>query len=173
MLTDERLSLQECHKRFAVETNNAIWSILDKDCPDEQELDEALGLAFTSRFHWSKVGTIVNEARAEYMISRVYSAMEQGELALAHANTCLDLIQSQSEIAIRRADKGLVMKEPVVFEDFDLPFAYEAIARACAVLGDSESCRGHVLLAKKAIAKIEDPEDRKICEEQLETVKCP
>ncbi|MCF2137610.1 MAG: hypothetical protein K9W43_10310 [Candidatus Thorarchaeota archaeon] len=172
-MKEEQTKLQEFHRKFATETNNAIWSILDKDAPDEKERDEALGLAFTSRFHWSKIGTIVHRARAEYMISRVYNAMRLGELALAHATTCLDLIQSKDEIAITRADKGLVMQEPVVFADFDLPFAYEALARAHAVLGDGESCKSYVALAKKAIAKVQDPENRKICTDELEKVECP
>ncbi|MHA1772488.1 MAG: hypothetical protein ACTSYL_12685 [Candidatus Thorarchaeota archaeon] len=54
-MTEEETKLLEFHRKFATETNNAIWSILDKDSPEENELDEALGWAFTSRFHWSKV----------------------------------------------------------------------------------------------------------------------
>ncbi|MHA1772489.1 MAG: hypothetical protein ACTSYL_12680 [Candidatus Thorarchaeota archaeon] len=115
----------------------------------------------------------MHRARAEYMISRIYNRMKLGELALAHANKCLDLIQSKDEIAIKRVDKGLVKQEPVVFADFDLPFAYEALARAYAVLGDGESCKTYVALAKKAIAKVKDLEDRKICTDELEKVECP
>lgn len=172
-MVEGKKSLEEFHREIAVKTNNSIWKILDKNSPDEQELDDALGWAFASRYHWSELGSLVNIARADYMISRVFSAMKRGDLALEYANKCLDLIQSKSEIAIQRAQLGLMEKLPEVFADYDLAFAYEAIARAYAILGKREECRFYVDLAKKAISQVQKSEDRKACQSELVKVKCP
>ncbi len=164
---------KEFHKRIAIETNEAVWTVLDGAAPELEDLDRALGWAFTSRYHWEEAGTVVNIARAEYMISRVYSAMGQGDLALNHAERCLDLIQSKSEIAIVRADKSLMCREPVAFADFDIVFAYEALARAYSALGRAEECQAYVALARKALDDVSDPNNREVCRTELDKVRCP
>jgi hypothetical protein len=154
-MTDEKkMTLEKFHKKFAVETNNGIWPILDKEKPTDDELEEALHMAHTSMFHWSKIGKPINKARAEYMISRVCSAMGRGEAALFHAKKCLKITE----------ETGI--------GDWDLAFAYEAIARAHGVASDTKNCRKFKETAQKAIDDIKGEEDKKICQGELDKVSC-
>jgi tetratricopeptide (TPR) repeat protein len=150
----------EIHKQIGIETNNAIWPILDKKKATKDELDEAMHMAYTSRYHWSKVGTIVNAVRAEYMIARVYSKMKRSEPALYHAKKALKL-----------ANKA--KKEDSNWQDWDMPFIYEVLARAHAVAGNKEECMKYYERAQKAISKVKDEEDKKICQGELDQVRCP
>lgn len=122
--------------------------------PTDTQLEEALHSAYTSRYHWSKVGTAVNAVRAEYMISRVYSAMKRAEPALFHAKRCLEITKKNK------------------IGDFDLAFAYEVTARAQAVAGNKTECKKYYELARTAIEEIKNPEDKKICEGELKKVTC-
>ena len=146
--------MEEFHKKIAVETNNQIWPALDAENPTEAELETALHGAYASRYHWSKIGTAVNAVRAEYMIARVYGAMKRGEPALFHAKRCLEIAKEN--------DIG----------DWDLAFAYEVMARANSVAGNKTECKKYHELAQNAINEIEGPEDKKICQGELDKVIC-
>lgn len=149
-------TMDEFHKKTAVETSNQIWPVLDAENPTEAQLEEALHMAYASRYHWSKIGTAANAMRAEYMIARVYSAMKRGEPALFHAKRCLE-IGKENENDI---------------EDWDLPFAYEVVARAYSAAGDKSECKKYCDLAQNAINEIKGPEDKKICQGELDKVTC-
>jgi len=49
-------------------------------------------------------------------------------------------------------------------EEFDLPAAYEALARAHMVAGDEAEMRRYAELGRAATARIADEDDRKIME---------
>ncbi len=164
--------LEDYEKEIAAEAAHTVKALLKRPSLDSEELDVALGMAFASRYHWGRIGSIVNAARAEYLISRLYSEMGRGELSLEHATNYLDLIQSHDEVAIRRADKGLAAGLPEVFADRDLPLAYEALARASAVLGLGEDCRQYLLLARRAADRMSSDEDRRELLTLLDRVKC-
>ena len=153
-MPEERMTLDEFHKKLAVETNNGIWPVLDKAEPTDEELEEALHMAHTSRYHWSKIGEPINIARAEYMISRVCSAMNRGEPAMFHAKRCLEIIE---ELGVG---------------DFDLAFAHEAMARAFAAANDSKNCKKYKDRAQKATNDVKESEDRKICQGELDKFEC-
>jgi len=113
-----------------------------------------LHAAHASRYHWGEVGTVVNRARGEWQCSRVYSALGRAEPALHHANRCLELCESNVP----------------ELDDFDLPFAYEALARANAVAGDAESARHWIGRARAAAEAIVDEDDRALLEADLATI---
>ncbi|MBD3157983.1 MAG: hypothetical protein GF309_04280 [Candidatus Lokiarchaeota archaeon] len=155
MTDDDKLSIEEFHKEIAVETNNAIWPILDKEDPSEGELEDALDMAHTSRYHWKKIGKPINLARADYMISRVASAMGRAESALHHAKRCLEITK----------DTGV--------GDWDLAFAYEAMARAYAVAKDKEKFKEYREYAKEAISDIDSEQDKEIVRGELDKISFP
>ena len=159
MTEDKKMTEMEFHKQVAIETNNGIWPALDKENPSKDELENALHMAHASRYHWSKVGTAVNLVRAEYMISRVCSAMKRGEPALYHANRGLEIAKDAE-----KTDKN--------FKDWDMPFVYEALARAHAATGNKSECKTYKDKAQKLIDKVSDPEDKKICQGELDKVQC-
>jgi hypothetical protein len=55
--------------------------------------------------------------------------------------------------------------------DFDIAFAYEALARAYAIAGDSEKSREYVRLADQAAEQIESEDNWNYFMSELATVK--
>ncbi len=153
-VSEEKMTIEEFHKRMAINTNNGIWPILDKSAPTKDELEEALHMAHTSLYHWSEVGQPINIARAEYMVSRVYCAFSWAEPALYHAQRCLKLT------------------EEIGTGDFDLAFAYEVMTRAYSVAGEKARCKKYRALTQKATDAVKNEEDRKICQAELDKIKC-
>ena len=102
---------------------------------------------------WSKVGKPLNFARAEWQLARVYAVAGLPERARHHGQHCLEICQANR------------------LGSFDLAFAWEALARAHAVAGDTAE-RGECLArAHEAAAQIADEEDRKVLMADLETVR--
>ena len=159
MSDDKKMTLKEFHTKIAKETNNGIWPTLDDDNPTKEELEEAMHMAHTARYHWSKVGTKVNLVRAEYMIARVYAHMKRGEAALFHANRGYELAKEAE-----KTDEN--------WKDWDMPFIYEALAKAHAAAGNKDECKKWIKTAQTAIDAIADDEDKKICQGELDKAKC-
>ena len=74
------------------------------------------------------------------------------EPALFHAQKVLDICQREG------------------IADFDLAFAYEALARACALAGDTSEARRWAELARAACAQVAEDDDREIVLSDLETL---
>jgi hypothetical protein len=110
--------------------------------------------AHASRYHWGLVpeATPANLARGEWQISRVYAVLKMAESARYHAQRVLDICQ----------DNGI--------GDWDLAFAFEALARAHAVAGEAGKARHYTDRALAAVANITDEEDRALVLADLETI---
>ena len=140
------------HRAQGVEANNATWQWLGK--PDDERSDEDDELmtrsAYAAAYHWARATGRgpENEARAEWLLSRVWAVRGEGALALRHAD--------RSAAAV--AAGGL--------QDFDLAYAHEARARALACLGRHDEAR-RGLAAARAVP-IADDEDRTILEGDLD-----
>ncbi len=158
-MADEKMTMNEFHKKIAISTNNGIWAILDNDSPSSHELENALHMAHTARYHWSEVGSVVNAVRAEYMIARVYALMKRAEPALFHANRGFELAKEAENTDEK-------------WKDWDMPFIYEALARAHSVAGNKSECKRYKDLAQKATDVVEGEEDKKICQGELDKVTC-
>jgi DNA-binding transcriptional MerR regulator len=142
-------------KKQAAGLFNGTWTLLEK--PDRRPADDArmIHMAHASAYHWGEVGGPENWARGEWQCSRVYSVVERPEPALFHARRCLALCNEYG------------------IGDFDLAFAYEALARACAVGSDHDEARRWAELARSAAADIADDEDRDLVLADLETLPGP
>ena len=108
------------------------------------EDDEIVHAAHASRYHWGKAESCkpVNLARGEWQVSRVYSVLGRAEPALYHAQRCLDICREHA------------------IGDFDVAYAYEALARASAVAGRAAEAARYVGLGRAAGERIADQEDR-------------
>jgi len=111
--------------------------------------------AHTSRWHWARVGEPVNLARGEWLCSRVYATLERGEPALWHARRCVEINESLPVDAR---------------ESWDLPAAYEAMARASFAAGDSASGALWKAKATAALEDIGDADDREPIAQDLATL---
>ncbi len=151
MTDEQKYSLEECHKKFAVDSFNLVWSLLDKKDRTKQEDDKMVHAAHASRFHWGEIGTVVEFERGEWQVSRVYSVLNRPQGALYHAKRCLEICERNN------------------IGDFDIAFAYEAMARANAALGEKSECEKYIKLAKEAGEKIKGKEDKDIFFKDLES----
>ena len=140
-------------RQLAVDLFNHVWTLLEKQERTPAEDDEMLHSAHASRYHWGEVGRPVNLARGEWQCSRVYAVLGRAEPALHHARRCLELCEA-TEV-----------------EDWDVPFAYEALARAHLVAGDAAEAARCEQLAREAGERIADAEDRDHLLAELATLR--
>ena len=148
----EKKPSKEDHRKFAVNCFNMTWSLLDKKDRTKEEDDKMVHAAHASRFHWGEIGTAVEVERGEWQISRVYSVLHRADSALYHAKRCLEICQQKN------------------IGDFDIAFAYEAMARASTVAGDRSNCEHYLKLATEAGKQIREKGDRDYIFNQLKTI---
>ncbi len=148
------MSREVDHRQLAVDAFNHVWTLLEKDDRTPDEDDELLHEAHASTYHWLKAPECrpENRVRGEWISSRVYATLGRGEPALHHARRCLELCE-QHAVA-----------------DFDLAYAYEAHARASAVVGDDERARRYAAAAREAGERIADADDRELLFGDLATL---
>ena len=143
---------QEIHRKFAIESFNSTWDLLDKTDRSQEEDLKMIQLTHVSRFHWGEIGVPMNFARGDWQISRVYAVLGFGEVAFKYA-----------ESSMKHCKKNNI-------GDFDLAFACEALARASAVSGDTQKVEKYFQLAKNAGDEIEKEEDRAYFLKELSTI---
>ena len=150
----EKKPSEEDHRKFAVNCFNLTWSLLDKKNRTKEEDDKMVHTAHASCYHWGEIGTPLEFERGEWQISRVYSVLERGEPALYHAKRCLEICKENN------------------IEDFDIGFAYEAMARACVIMGNKKECEKNIELAREAAEQIKKKEDKDYFLSELKTINC-
>ena len=104
-----------------------------------------INFAKASLYHWklSPKFESVNEQRGEWLISHVYAVLEKGDEALHHAH---ETVRPTNEHG---------------FKDFDLAYAYEAMARSYAASKNEDSFSEFYSKAKDAGELINDSKDKK------------
>ncbi|MBN1754904.1 hypothetical protein JW877_01690 [bacterium] len=143
MSDEKKYSLQEAHQAFAAGLFNQCWELLEKEDRSEEDTRKLINAAHASLYHWSRIGKPINLQRGEWMISHVYSVMHRSEPALYHARNCLKLTREHD------------------FKDFDLAYAYEAMARASAANDDRDEFTKYFKMAEEAAEQIAKEGDNK------------
>jgi hypothetical protein len=138
-------------RTLAANLFNAVWELLEAERTGEDD-EKMLHMAHASRYHWGQVGRPENLARGEWQCSRVYAVLGRPEPALHHARRVLEICEA-NDIA-----------------DFDLAFAYEALARAHAIAGDAATARHMTERALGALEGITEDEDRTLVLDDLATI---
>ena len=144
---------REWHHTFAVRLFNLTWDLLDKPDRTLEDDERMIHAAHASRFHWGEIGTPLEAERGEWQISHVYATLERTEPALHHAARCLAICLEHD------------------YGDFDLAFAYEALARAHAVAGNTGEAHTYLQLAEAAGEQVANENDRAYLMEELKSVK--
>jgi hypothetical protein len=144
------------HRQLGVDLYNDAWRLLEKERTPEED-DELLHQVHASTYHWLKAPECEpkNRARGEWICSRAYAVVGFGEPALRHAEKCLAIVEAN----------------PGNMDEFDLPFAYEALARAHRVGGAGDQAERYERLARKTGALMTDAEDVEHLEEALSTLR--
>ncbi|MFZ0170345.1 MAG: helix-turn-helix domain-containing protein [Acidimicrobiales bacterium] len=149
--TDELLSPEQ-ERKLGAAYFNSVWDLMEKEDRTTEEDDLMLHMAHASRHHWGQVGKPEQIARGEWQVSRVYAVLHRSEPCLHHAQRVLDICLANG------------------IADWDLAFAYEALARGHAVAGDPEAARAMTERALEAVEQIAEDEDRKLVLADLETI---
>lgn len=134
------------HRAQAVTANNSVWELLDGRALRPDEVDELLERAYAAAHHWRRAAgaTVVDRARAAWLLSRAHACCGHGDLALHHADRCSDLVSGA----------------PDDIADADHAYAYEARARALACLGRVAEARE--MRRRSAAVRIADDQVRSI-----------
>jgi DNA-binding transcriptional MerR regulator len=141
-------------KLLAAQLFNETWRLMETEGRSRQDDDRMIHTAHASRYHWGQVPTATpaHLARGEWQISRVYTVLGRTEPALHHARRVLDLCQEHG------------------IGDWDLAFAYEALARAHAVAGNARQAREYTDQALAAAEDIAEDGERDMVLADLETI---
>jgi DNA-binding transcriptional MerR regulator len=144
----------EERRQIGVALFNRTWQYLEMTDRTQEQDDYMVHMAHASRFHWeeSGLGKAENNARGEWQVSRVYSVVGRGEPAVYHALRCLEICEANG------------------IGDFDIAYAYEALARAHAVAGNEDEARRFAGLASGARDGIEEDDDRELFDSDLATL---
>ncbi|HEX4212157.1 MAG TPA: hypothetical protein VIA06_02375 [Candidatus Dormibacteraeota bacterium] len=139
-------------RRLAAQLFNGAWDLMEKGDRTRADDDRMLHMAHAARYHWGQVGAPETLARGEWQCSRVYALLQRPEPCLHHAQRVLDICL-EADLA-----------------DFDLAFAYEALARGHAIAGEPAKVRLMTERALSASKGISEEEDRRLLLSDLETI---
>jgi len=142
-------------RALGAELFNRTYALMEKANRTPDEEAEMLHCAHASAYHWAQVGTAANRSRSEWQCSRVYAVLGWVEPALHHARRCHEIVQAH----------------PDEMKDWDLPAAYEALARAHMVAGDVAETQNWAQLGRAATAQIADDDDRAVIEADFATIR--
>jgi len=140
------------HRQMGVDYFNATWGLLDKEGRSAEDDVAMIHTAHASAYHWLQVGEPLNFARSHWQISRVYAVLGRAEPALYHGRHSLAICQAEG------------------IGDFDLAFAYEALARGYAVAERREQMEENLQLARDAGEMINQDDDREHFFTELATI---
>ena len=137
------------HRQLGVDLFNETWRLLESRDDDTLMID----CAHASAYHWALAPECKpeNRARSAWQISRVYTVAGRAAEALFHAERCFQLCERYS------------------LGDWDLAYAYEALARASLAAGDREAAGQYVELAQAV--EIRDADDRAQLAGDLKTLR--
>jgi hypothetical protein len=144
----------EEERQLAVDLFNRAWTLMELDGRTPEQDDELIHTAHASAYHWLQGGTPANRARSEWQLSRVYVVLGRVEPALHHARRCREICEAH----------------PDALEDWDLPYAHEALARAHALAGEADEAGRHTAAARELTARVAGAEDREHLEADLGTL---
>lgn len=142
----------EMHKKIAATLFNQTWDLIEKKRnPDDDDL--MISVSQASLFHWRFAGGDLELSRGHWIISRVYSILSMPESAIYHGNRCLDHCKNGN------------------LENFEFGFACEALARAYYIGRNESEYHKYFKLAIGYSEKVNDPEDRKWLETNINSIK--
>lgn len=138
-------------RRFAAQFFNDAWGYLDKPSLEPDEADALLQCCHASFHHWTRVADHGDEQLGVgyWQLARAYEKAGLAEGCARYAARCL-------AVAARNPDKPALAVG-----------AHEVLARAAVLRGDRATRDAELALAREALARVPDPEDRAVYEADL------
>lgn len=152
-LTPEEIA--RSHRWHAIECNNLAWRLSDLPGRTPVQDDEMLNAAHASAFHWSVVGTELNQARATMLLGHVHAALGSGDAARRYAQSSYDYLAAHDP------------------PDWEIAFAHAILAHAAFAAGDAALHQQHYARAQELGEAIADPEDKEIFSNTFRFIPAP
>jgi hypothetical protein len=142
-------------RRLASQANNRAWTLAEAETRTAEEDEEMLQAAHAAMHFWKIVGNEKNRAHAAQLV--------------AHAYALLGLPGPAAHY--------LAKSQPVFFADgaeaWEAALAHAVAANVAAAQKDAAAHQEHYAMASGLVAKLPDPEDRKILEATLRVLPSP
>jgi hypothetical protein len=153
MPTAPTFDLAAAHKYFAADCFNKAWDLIEKAERTAEEDRLMVALNQASVFHWlNRLDcTSENLSVGFWQASRIQALLGTAAEARRHAETCLNY------------SHGL--------EPFYLGYAYEALARAELLAGDSVKAKEHLANARSQAAGIQKKDHQTMLLKDLESLQ--
>jgi len=103
-----------------------------------------LHAAHASAWHWTRVGTALNEARANMLLGMAHALASEGPLGLRYAMSAFNYFNEHEA------------------PDWEQAFAHATLAAAARAAGDAALHREHYAEASRLADAIASPEDRAV-----------
>lgn len=136
--------IQQWQKRFAVACNNRAWALVEQADRTPSEVHEMLHAAHASAWHWARVGTSLNEARANMLLGMAHGLAGEGALGLRYAMLAFNYFNEHEA------------------PDWEQAFAHAALAAAAKSAGQAALHAEHYAEAGRLGQAIADEQDRDI-----------
>lgn len=135
-------------RQLGVDLYNSSWALIEDSQRTPEQDDELVHHVHASMYHWLQAPECEpkHRARGEWLCSRAYAVLGRAEPALHHARRSFEICEQHADNV----------------EDWDLAFAYEALARASRVAGNEDEARRYEERGRRLADQIEDPEDKDI-----------
>ncbi|PQO40778.1 hypothetical protein C5Y96_00985 [Blastopirellula marina] len=141
------------HRQFSAEAFNTAWDLIDKTDRTPEEDIAMLCRAAASLWHWNQRSDMNSQSRSVgyWQLSRVFALLSEGGMAMRCGELCL------------KYSKGT----PPFYE----AYAYEALARASVISGDSAAAIRYLAAAQKLVDRIEEPSSREMIMADLQSIR--
>lgn len=145
---------QAAHAHFSTHCFNSAWDLIDLSERTPEEDHQMLSLAMASHWHWTQRPDYdgVKASVGYWQIARVYALLGQADNARACARRSLEALEGEGA------------------RPFFEAYAYEALARAEAVAGDTEAAAEWLERARELAARVSDEESRRMLLDDLDTI---
>ncbi len=153
----ELFDLDAAHRHFAADFFNRTWSLMDSDSRGDEDTEVMIDLAHASRLHWRhrEDRSAKSMTVGAWQLSRVYSIAGRPNEALRYATESLEIARGE--------DVGA----------FYVAYGHEAVARAAALLGDSDTARLHLRAGQALLEEIEKPDNSAAVAADLDSIRFP
>jgi hypothetical protein len=131
-------------KWFAVACNNRAWALVEEPQRSPSDVHEMLHAAHAAAWHWARVGTPLNEARANMLLGMAHGLAGDGSLGLRYAMSAFNYFNEHDA------------------PDWEQAFAHATLAAAAKSAGNHDLHREHYAEAARLGDAIADAEDRAV-----------
>lgn len=139
--TPENLQPESWHRYFAINANNAAWS-MSETLEDVLSNTELLDMAHASAWHWRVVGTSLNQMRSTMLLALIHARMDMGPSAWKYAESMKHYFTERSETP-----------------DWELALVFAIHAWAALACSKLDEYKAAYQMATSCVEAIKDPED--------------